>query len=256
MATLRVLHVDDEPDILEIVQFSFKLDPELETRSCGSGQDALEVLRSWTPDVILLDVMMPIMDGPATLARLRENAQTATTPVVFMTARVQARELDRLLAMGAVDVIPKPFDPMSLAAKMRGYVPAVDPFEALRNSFLLRADQDRVELAKLRTMLATGPLAEPALTAMRFTAHRLAGAGGVFGYSELSEAASALEETILAENPAATPVDIADAIGRLIDAIERSCSESACRQRLASGSPCDPMVKHSTFHGDIHAQRK
>ena len=62
MATLRVLHVDDEPDIREIVQVSLNLDPEMEMRSCGSGQEALEVLAAWTPDVILLDVMMPTMD--------------------------------------------------------------------------------------------------------------------------------------------------------------------------------------------------
>lgn len=221
MATLRVLHVDDEPDIREIVQVSLNLDPEMEMRSCASGQEALEVLGAWTPDVILLDVMMPNMDGPATLARLRENPQTATIPVVFMTARVQARELDRLLAMGAADVIPKPFDPMSLATRMRGYVLAADPFEALRSSFILRADGDGVELSRLRTMLATGALSEPTMAAMRFTAHRIAGAGGVLGFAELSEAAAALEETILAENPAATPAETADALGHLIDAIER-----------------------------------
>src|SRR5688572_28594461 len=104
MAAFRVLHVDDEPDIREIVQVSLNLDPEMEMRSCASGPDALEVIRTWTPDVILLDVMMPIMDGPATIGHLRQNAQTAAIPIVFMTARVQTRELNRLLAMGAVDV--------------------------------------------------------------------------------------------------------------------------------------------------------
>ncbi len=94
MAALRVLHIDDEPDIREIVQVSLNLDPEIETRSCASGPDALEVIRTWTPDVILLDVMMPIMDGPAVLGRLKENAQTATIPV--LTARAQSRELDKM----------------------------------------------------------------------------------------------------------------------------------------------------------------
>jgi len=221
MAALRVVHVDDEPDIREIVKMCLNLDPEMEMRSCASGQDALNVISGWIPDVILLDVMMPTMDGPATFAHLKENAQTAGIPVVFMTARVQARELDRLLAMGAVDVIAKPFDPMSLAAKVRGCVPAADPLQALRTAFVARAGQDRIELSRLHALLAAGALPEPALAEICSTAHRIAGAGGIFGFSELSEAASVLEETILADNPAATPVETADALGRLIVAIER-----------------------------------
>ena len=101
MTALRILHVDDEPDIREVVEISLGLDPDFETRSCGSGQEALAVAVDWPPDIILLDVMMPVMDGPATLARLRDNAQTASIPVVFMTARAQTRELDRFRSLGA-----------------------------------------------------------------------------------------------------------------------------------------------------------
>jgi CheY-like chemotaxis protein len=221
MTALRVLHVDDEPDIREIVQISLNLDPGMETRSCASGPDALEAIKAWTPDIVLLDVMMPIMDGPATLALLRENAQTADIPVVFMTARVQTRERDRLLALGAVEVIAKPFDPMGLPAKLRSCVPAINPFAALQDAFVLRADQDRVELSKFQALLGTGAVSEPALAEIRSMAHRLAGAAGIFGFAALSEATSVLEEAILAENPAATAVEIADAIGRLIVTIER-----------------------------------
>ncbi len=221
MTPLRILHVDDEPDIREIVRISLNLDPEMKTRSCGSGQDALEVVKTWTPDVILLDVMMPTMDGPTTFARLKESAQTATIPVVFMTARAQTRDLDRLLAMGAVDVIPKPFDPMGLAARLRGCVPTVNPFEALRSSFILRADKDAVELSRLEALLATGTMPQPALAEIGFIAHRLAGAGGIFGFAELSDAASALEETILAKSQNAPLVEVTDAVDRLIVTIER-----------------------------------
>ena len=221
MAALRLLHVDDEPDIREIVQISLSLDPEMETRSCGSGQEALDVIQVWTPDVILLDVMMPIMDGPTTFARLRENPQTANIPVVFMTARAQPRELDRLLAMGAVDVIPKPFDPMGLAARLRGCVSTLDPFEALRSSFILRADTDAIKLSRLEALLAADMMSQPALAEIGSIAHRLAGAGGIFGFAELSEAASVLEETILAKSPNATHDGVADAIERLIFTIER-----------------------------------
>ena len=71
------------------------------------------------PDVILLDVMMPGMDGPATLTRIRERAAFATTPVVFITARAQAHEQERFRSLGAVGVITKPFDPMTLAGDLR-----------------------------------------------------------------------------------------------------------------------------------------
>lgn len=122
MTALRVLHVDDEPDIREVVEISLSLDPDLVTQSCDSGQEALTIAADWSPDLILLDVMMPVMDGPATLARLRDNAQTTGIPVLFMTARAQTRELDRFRSLGAIGVIPKPFDPMTLAASVRSYM--------------------------------------------------------------------------------------------------------------------------------------
>ncbi len=127
MTAIRLLHVDDEPDIREIVEFSLGLDTGLVTRSCSSGSEALAVAADWEPDLILLDVMMPIMDGPATLALLRGNIRTAEIPVVFMTARAQAREIVFYRSLGAAGVIPKPFDPMTLAAKMRSFLPTVDP---------------------------------------------------------------------------------------------------------------------------------
>src|ERR1700686_2919232 len=119
MSSLRVLQIDDEPDILDIVAAALGLDPEFEVRSCGSGADGLAAAAQWRPDVILLDVMMPVMDGPATLRHLRENPQTAAIPVVFMTARAQTREIDHFKSLGAASVIVKPFDPMTLAASVR-----------------------------------------------------------------------------------------------------------------------------------------
>src|SRR5437764_14494736 len=114
MQGLRVLLVEDEPDIREIAELSLGLDPDLETRSCGSGREALALAADWSPDLILLDVMMAAMDGPMTLSHLRRNAQTDRIPVVFMTARTQAREIETFRALGAAGVIAKPFDPLSL----------------------------------------------------------------------------------------------------------------------------------------------
>jgi CheY-like chemotaxis protein len=122
MSALRVLHVDDEPDIREVVALSLGLDPALTVRCCGSGRDAITLAAEWSPNLILLDVMMPIMDGPTTLSHLRHSPKTAGIPVVFMTARAQRRELEHFISLGAEGVIAKPFDPMTLASAVRGYV--------------------------------------------------------------------------------------------------------------------------------------
>ncbi|RAZ92921.1 hypothetical protein DPM33_03445 [Mesorhizobium hawassense] len=121
----RILYVDDEDDIREIAQMSLELDPGFEVRSSASGIEALTAAAAWQPNLILLDVMMPDMDGPETLKRLGEAPATASIPVVFITARTQTHEVERYLAMGAVGVIAKPFDPMALASEVRKLLSAV-----------------------------------------------------------------------------------------------------------------------------------
>ncbi|MFN3932131.1 MAG: response regulator [Brevundimonas sp.] len=120
---MKVLHVDDEPDIREVAAFALEMDPEISVRSAASGHDALAALRDgFAPDVVLLDVMMPELDGPGTLARLRQLPDHSDTPVIFMTARAQAHELDRFLQLGAIAVIIKPFDPMTLSQQLRDHM--------------------------------------------------------------------------------------------------------------------------------------
>ena len=121
---IRVLYVDDEADIREIACLSLQLDPELEVWPCASGAEALEVVQAWQPHLILLDVMMPGIDGPTTYQRLQENPRTASIPTVFITARTQSAETDRFNQMGVAGVIAKPFDPMTLAATARGFLSA------------------------------------------------------------------------------------------------------------------------------------
>jgi CheY-like chemotaxis protein len=199
MTTIRILHVDDEPDIREVVELALSLDPDFMLQGCGSGREALAVAAEWQPDMILLDVMMPVMDGPATLVQLRENARTASIPVIFMTARAQAREVDRFRSLGAVGVIPKPFDPMTLAASVRSYVqPARDPMDDLRAGFLLRIKRDAVALSEHRLLLKENrPPA--ALDQIKRIAHALSGAGGIYGFAEISDAAADLEDAATAE---------------------------------------------------------
>ena len=117
---ITLMHVDDEPDIREVTAMALELDPDILLTSVPSGQAALDVLSTGTrPDVILLDVMMPQMDGPGVLSALRRMEGLAETPVIFMTARAQSGEIDRFKTLGAIGVITKPFDPMTLASQVR-----------------------------------------------------------------------------------------------------------------------------------------
>lgn len=115
MSDYQVLYVDDEDDIREIAEMALGLEPAFEVRTCASGPEALESVRESRPDLILLDVMMPGMDGPSTLGQLKLDPVTEDVPVVFITARSQPQEVQRFLSLGAVGVIAKPFDPMTLA---------------------------------------------------------------------------------------------------------------------------------------------
>jgi len=125
MSEIRILHVDDEPDIREIVDLSLGLVPDFKVRACGSGAEAITAAAEWLPLLILLDVMMPRMDGPTTLSHLRKNPQTADIPILFMTARAQTREVEQFIALGAQGVISKPFDPMTLAFVVRDHLQAL-----------------------------------------------------------------------------------------------------------------------------------
>ena len=214
----RILHVENEPEIREIVAASLSLDPGLDTRSCGSGIEALELAVTWSPDLILLDVMMPGMDGPAVLSSLKENIQTTRIPVVFMTARLQTREIDLFRSIGAVGVIPKPFDPMTLAATVRSYLNRPDfGLEAMRNVFLQRVRDETAVLMKYRPQLNGDSASTELLTKVRDIAHGLAGAGGIFGFPEISDMAALLEDSIGLELSGTGSIeDIAHDLDRLI----------------------------------------
>jgi CheY-like chemotaxis protein len=102
---------------------ALELDQALEVRTCATGAEGIEAALDWRPDLILLDVMMPVMDGPTVFQRLREVPETAEIPVVFITARTQAKEVAALHELGARGVLAKPFDPMSLAQQARAFLP-------------------------------------------------------------------------------------------------------------------------------------
>jgi len=122
MANEKILMIDDEDDIRTVAQMSLQTVGGFQVLLASGGEEGLEMLEREKPDLILLDVMMPGIDGPGTLKRLKENPETAHIPVVFLTAKAQQMELEELKSMGAAGVLTKPFDPMKLPELVRGYL--------------------------------------------------------------------------------------------------------------------------------------
>lgn len=115
----RILYVEDEPDIQTIAKMALEMIGGFEVTVCNSGDEALQQAETANPQLILLDVMMPRMDGPTTLQHLKQIPRFQATPVVFMTAKAQPKEIEHFISLGAVDVIAKPFDPMTLPDQLR-----------------------------------------------------------------------------------------------------------------------------------------
>jgi len=116
----RILIVDDEDDIREVAQMSLEMVAGWEVIPARSGDEGVRLAAEHRPDAILLDVMMPGMDGPATAERLRDRPETAEIPVILLTAKVQPADRRRLEALGVAGVLAKPFDPMELAGQISG----------------------------------------------------------------------------------------------------------------------------------------
>ncbi|HCA26207.1 MAG TPA: hypothetical protein DEP05_00890 [Betaproteobacteria bacterium] len=112
----KILYVEDEPDIQSVARLALEAVGGFVLEVCSSGQEALDKGPAFAPQLVLMDVMMPGMDGPTALQEMRKLPQLQPVPVIFMTAKVQPNEVAEYKALGAIDVIPKPFDPMSLSA--------------------------------------------------------------------------------------------------------------------------------------------
>jgi len=118
-ALQRILYVEDEADIRAVAQLALESVGGFTVKTCSSGEEALREAEAFAPELILLDVMMPGMDGPSTLRALRDLPVLSEVPVAFMTAKVQPAEIEYFKSLGAREVIAKPFDPMTLADQVR-----------------------------------------------------------------------------------------------------------------------------------------
>ena len=114
-----LLYVDDDPHIREIVEMSLGLDGALAVSTSPGGEHALASMRNEPPDLVVLDVMMPGMDGPTILKHMREDPGLRHIPVIFMTAKADPQQVSRFRELSAIGVIAKPFDPMALGGQVR-----------------------------------------------------------------------------------------------------------------------------------------
>ena len=119
-ATLKkIIHIEDEADIQAVARLALETVGGFALKTCSSGAEGIAAIVDFNPDLILLDVMMPEMDGPATLLEIRKIPGFEQTPAIFMTAKIEQQEIDELLQHKVVGVVKKPFDPMKLASEIK-----------------------------------------------------------------------------------------------------------------------------------------
>jgi CheY-like chemotaxis protein len=210
-ALRSVLYVDDDADIRTIAQIALSVSRELQVHVAESGLEALTLARQLQPDVLLLDVMMPDLDGTATLKRMRLDPEIAHIPVIFVTAKAMPREVALFRELGALGIIAKPFDPMQLIKELRALWNERTPDAAASDD-----QTDRVELAPhvarlggqflqrtrnetvmLRSLIERAYSGDPiVIRQVERLAHKINGSGSIFGYTAISMCASDLERLV------------------------------------------------------------
>jgi diguanylate cyclase (GGDEF)-like protein len=209
---MKVLVVDDDADSRELVRLTLAMH-KIPVSEAASGAECLRVAQATRPDAILLDVMMPSMDGPSTLSALRANPETAAIPVIFLTASAMPSEVERLKKLGARAVVAKPFDPFALPNAVRELLgtppgpPASGPprakagsdgLDELRTQFVRRS-QARIEVAtRILALLRETPEDREQLEDLMRFFHSLAGVGTSFGFPQVTALAKEGELECLA----------------------------------------------------------
>jgi two-component system OmpR family response regulator len=238
-----VLYVDDDPDICEVVQTALCLIAGLTVHTAGSGERAIELAHELRPDLVLMDVMMPGLDGPSTVQRMRESTPLASTPVIFLTAKVLPAEVARFRQLGAIGVIGKPFDPLTIGDDVCALWKEADTarggrsahsaeshvqaqVSALAGRFLQRTRGDVVRLVELIERAQHGDRA--VLEAIERVAHSIHGTGATFGFAEISASGGAIErlaQGVAASTAIPNSAVEANALQRLMNCTERLAQE-------------------------------
>ncbi len=222
MNSFRILHVDDDPLMRDVVELALGFDAEFVVMSCTGAKEALAAIPGWDPELIILDVIMPDMDGPAMLACMREDAAMAKIPVIFITARCPPAEREHLMSLGAVAVIAKPFYPVKLAETVRRHMQTIKLATAGYN-FAQRLRGDAATLATFRDKLRNGADSSFVPDEFQSFVHKLAGAAGVFDYQTVSTTAASLEDAIIERRAGrGAPGTVEANLDALLETIERA----------------------------------
>ncbi|MBQ0760831.1 MAG: response regulator [Zhongshania sp.] len=115
----RLMYIEDEPDIRAVAEIALRQVAGFEVKICENGYEGIEAIHSFNPQLVLLDVMMPNLDGPQILKKIHAMPEFQNTPMIFITAKAQTEEIDKLKKLGALDVITKPFNPMTIGNDIR-----------------------------------------------------------------------------------------------------------------------------------------
>jgi diguanylate cyclase (GGDEF)-like protein len=253
----QILVVEDDPDIQKIIRLALETVGGFKATVTGSGQEALAALDRCQPDLLLLDVMMPGMDGPTTLGQIRQHSEYRNTPAIFLTAKAQTHEVAHLLALGAIAVIAKPFDPMGLAAEIRQHwrhsraaepPPATEPepefsleasIEALRQEFIAEIPQRIEDIARLWQELQAGRAKLADLQELIRLIHSLAGTSRTYGFDSLGLQAKEIEKALQAhlDQGSLPGTDAQQALVAQLSALEqqaRQATQPASPQQAAA----------------------
>ena len=249
----RVLFIEDEADIRHVAKMALERIGGLEVLAFASVEEALKSATQFHPDLVLLDVMMPEMDGPATLAKLRLLPGLELTPVIFMTAKVQPGEIAHLKSLGALEVIAKPFDPMLLASQLTEIWAGVaalsssnddlhEGLEALRKQYAQSFDEKWRRLNDAWALTKEGD--REALQLARLHAHTMVGSGATIGYPEVSRLASAVEHLLTLHDDTTKDSDNSSELDTLIGQLRLATATSAeVSERLAHPRRANANIK-------------
>jgi len=233
----QILVVDDDPDLLAVASLALTALGGYTVETCASSAEAVEVARGFGPDLVLLDVMMPGVDGFGVLGAMREVAVTSHTPVVFMTAKVDRQQVARHEGQ-CLGVIRKPFDPAALPDKLEAFwklhgrrrVEAHQrEFESLRRTYVMELPDKMEAMQAIAAELAAGGWDRARLESLSHLAHRIAGSSGLYRFGGLSRSAAALEDVLNRMlgapvwPPSSNPADLP----RLVQAVSRAARAEA-----------------------------
>jgi two-component system, OmpR family, response regulator len=245
---VRILAIDDDPDVLEAATLALGKVGGYVVQTCLSGNEAVRQCASFRPDLVLLDVMMPGMDGFATLKALRELETTRDTPVVFMTALAQRHEIAHYRSLGCQGVILKPVDLFALPEMLQRMwshqpCPVAEQhqreFDALRLEYMRALKQKLVAMRDTAASLAAQGWDRPPLEMLYQQVHRMAGTSGLYKLPALSRSAGALEDILkrMLDAPGWPPPTPPQQLITLVKALERTAGRETRPETARARAP-------------------